>query len=163
MIKVTDFTTYAEVRAVLGVDEVELSDTTLALDLFSSSLQRSLRGFKDSTGKNLVTYFDDIDLLTATEDEETLYYAIKEYATYVVAETCCTGLSLFALKSDSDGKAAQSRFSSEATFKDVLLHIREKLASLTGLLEEYIGDTVVSFVPVGLSVTQPAVDRVTNE
>ena len=95
-----------------------------------------------------------------TESEEHLYYTIKEYATYVVADACCSGLSMFALKSDSDGKASQTRFSSEATFKDVVRNIRERIASLTGELDSLLGGA--SYEVPSITRITPSVDRVTN-
>ena len=162
MIAVTDYTSYAEVRAVIGVDAIELPDSTLALSVFASALQRALRGFSDADGKTLVAYFDEIDPDTATDDEEYLYYTIKEYATYIVADACCSGLSMFALKSDSDGKATQTRFSSEATFKDVVKNIRQKLASLTGALDTLVGNETEYGVG-GIVRVPPSIDVVTDE
>lgn len=161
MILVTDYTTYAEVRAVLGVDEIELPDTTLALTMYSAALQRALRGFTDDAGESLATKFDAIDISEATEDEENLYYTIKEYATYVVAEVCCSGISMFALKSDSDGKAAQARFASEATFRDVVANVRQRLTSLVGILDRLLEVTVDSTI-TSITVVPPAIDKVTN-
>jgi len=162
VIAVTDYTSYAEIRAVLGVDSLELSDTTLALTIYSAALHRALRGFTDDSGKSLAAYYDDINPLSMTDDEEAIYYTIKEYATYIVAESCCSGLSMFALKSDSDGKAAQSRFGAESTFKDVVKNIRIRLAGLTGTLDSLLGGTAESAVP-GLTVVPPNIDLVTNE
>ena len=161
MITVTDYTSYAEIRAVIGVDALELPDATLGLQTFATALYRTLLSITNSSGETLVALFDAINPLDMDVSEEILYYTIKEYATYVVADACCSGLSMFALKSDSDGKAAQSRFSSEATFKDVVKNVQQRLASLTGALDQMLGGTTAYAIP-GLTRVSPATDVVTD-
>ena len=161
MILVTDYTSYAEIRAVIGVDALELPDATLGLQTFATALYRTLLSITNSSGDTLVALFDAIDPFDMDISEEILYYTIKEYATYVVADACCSGLSMFALKSDSDGKAAQSRFSSEATFKDVVKNVQQRLASLTGALDQMLGGTTAYAIP-GLTRVSPATDVVTG-
>ena len=161
MILVTDYTSYAEIRAVIGVDALELPDATLGLQTFATALYRTLLSITNSSGDTLVALFDAIDPFDMDISEEILYYTIKEYATYVVADACCSGLSMFALKSDSDGKATQSRFSSEATFKDVVKNVQQRLASLTGALDQMLGGTTAYAIP-GLTRVSPATDVVTG-
>ena len=161
MILVTDYTSYAEIRAVIGVDALELPDATLGLQTFATALYRTLLSITNSSGDTLVALFDAIDPFDMDVSEEILYYTIKEYATYVVADACCSGLSMFALKSDSDGKATQSRFSSEATFKDVVKNVQQRLASLTGALDQMLGGTTAYAIP-GLTRVSPATDVVTD-
>lgn len=161
MITVTDYTSYAEIRAVIGVDALELPDATLGLQTFATALYRTLLSITNSSGETLVALFDAINPLDMDVSEEILYYTIKEYATYVVADACCSGLSMFALKSDSDGKATQSRFSSEATFKDVVKNVQQRLASLTGALDQMLGGTTTYSIP-GLTKVSPATDVVTG-
>lgn len=161
MITVTDYTSYAEIRAVIGVDALELPDATLGLQTFATALYRTLLSITNSSGETLVALFDAINPLDMDVSEEILYYTIKEYATYVVADACCSGLSMFALKSDSDGKATQSRFSSEATFKDVVKNVQQRLASLTGALDQMLGGTTAYAIP-GLTRVSPATDVVTG-
>lgn len=161
MILVTDYTSYAEIRAVIGVDALELPDATLGLQTFATALYRTLLSITNSSGDTLVALFDAIDPFDMDISEEILYYTIKEYATYVVADACCSGLSMFALKSDSDGKATQSRFSSEATFKDVAKNVQQRLASLTGALDQMLGGTTAYAIP-GLTRVSPATDVVTG-
>lgn len=161
MITITDYTSYAEIRAVIGVDALELPDATLGLQTFATALYRTLLSITNSSGETLVALFDAIDPFDMDMSEEILYYTIKEYATYVVADACCSGLSMFALKSDSDGKATQSRFSSEATFKDVVKNVQQRLASLTGALDQMLGGTTTYSIP-GLTRVSPATDVVTG-
>lgn len=160
MIQITDFTSYDEIRAIIGVDSIELPDANIETAANTSALTRALRTFSTSTGSLLSV----IDALPAdkTDDEEYLYNTACEYAALIVAEACCTGLSMFALKSDSDGKASQSRFSGESTFRDVLANIRARLATVIGALDELINETT-TYTVGGLYIVTPAVDKVTNE
>ena len=165
MIDLTEYTSYAEVRAVLGVSIYELPDATLALDMFTQRLQTRLRsttGTFGATTGSLITIFDALSALSSpTADEEDMLFLIRQYALYLVAENCLTGLSLFALKSESDGKTTQTRFSPEATFKDVAAAVRQQLNSLAAQLDETL--TGAGFSLPLLSRAEPAVDRVTNE
>ena len=163
MIAVTDYTTYADIRAVLGVDSLELPDATLGSAVFASALQRIVRSYTDDAGKTLAAHYDEIDPESMTVDEETLYYAIREYTTYIVAEACCSGLSLFAMKAESDGKSSRARFSSEATFKDVVKSIREKLAALSGVLDMLLNGTDTGYSVTSIYAIEPTTDRVTDE
>lgn len=165
MIALTEYTSYAEVRAVLGVSIYELPDATLGLEMFSRALQTRLRSttgtFGTTTG-SLITIFDTISALPSpTDDEEDFLFLIKQYATYIVAEACLTGLSLFALKTESDGKTTQTRFSAEATFRDVAMQVRQQLNSLAAQLDEELTGVVIT-LPL-LSRVEPNIDRVTGE
>lgn len=167
MIALTEYTSYAEVRAVLGVSVYELPDDTLALDMFSRGLQSRLRavtGTFGATTGSLITIFDVLFAeASPTDDEEDMMFLIQQYALYVVAEACLTGLSLFALKTESDGKTTQSRFSAEATFKDVAMAVRQQLNSLSAQLDESLtGTAATSALPL-LSRAEPDIDRVTGE
>ena len=145
MITLTDYTSYAEIRAILGVSIYELADETLALPLFTQVLHTRLRStagtFQGTTG-SLTALFEELSgVLDPTEAQEDFIILIKQYASYVVAETCLTGLSLFAPKQVADGKSSETRFSSEATFKDVATSIRQELSRLSGKIAEQLGST----------------------
>lgn len=165
MILLTDYTSYAEVRAILGVSIYELADETLALPLFTQVLQTRLRStvgtFAGTTG-SLTAMFDELSaVVSPTEAQEDFLVLIKQYASYVVAETCLTGLSLFAPKQVADGKSSETRFSSEATFKDVAVSIRQELARLSGKIAEQLGtvDPVIKM----MERVRPYQDVVTGE
>lgn len=162
MITLTDYTTYAEVRAVLGVSSYELSDTTLGLATYTRSLYARLRAvtgtFGVTTGSLIDIFEVLVDVVNPTAAQEDMLALIKQFATFIVAESCLTGLSLLAMKSESDGKTTQTRFSAEATFKDVAMNVRQQLNSLIAQLDRALGgaDTALPL----LSVVVPATDRV---
>lgn len=163
MITVTTYTSYAAIRAILGVSEFEITDTQLALPIYASALQRVLRGTKDTAGKSLSTYFDELALdLSLTEAEDTLFTAIKELSAYVVAEACLPGLSLAAYKSESDGKANVTRFSAEATFLSVSNNIRTQISRLKSEIFVALGNTTLAAPIEPLIRVEPDVDVVTG-
>lgn len=162
MTAILDYTSYAEVRAVLGVSEYELSDTTLALSMYGRYLGSRLRStsgtFETYTGTVEEIYEELSDIASPTPAQSNFIDLIKQYALYIVAEACLSGLSLFALKQESDGKATQTRFSAEATFKDVASNIRQQLESCVSLISESLGVTDLALPMIG--VITPATDRV---
>lgn len=165
MITLTEYTSYAEVRAVLGVSSYELSDSLLALPNYSRALQTKLYATTGTFGSVTGSLIDIFDALSSeaspTADEENMLALIQQFSTYVVAEACLSGLSLAALKSESDGEAIQTRFSSEATFKDVAKSVRQQLTSLLAQIDSALGNTA-DVLPI-LSRVAPAIDVVTNE
>lgn len=163
MISVTDYTTYDDVRAALGLDDTELTDTTLALTTYASVLQRTLRGTTDSTGKSLYAYFDELSVIVdPTDDQDTLLGLIKEFSTYTVAVACLPGLSLMVKKTESDGKATITRFSAEATFKDVANNVTQKWVDIKNEILTSIGVSVAYNVITPLTRVEPDTDLVTN-
>lgn len=168
MISLTDYTTYAEVRAVLGVSVYELTDATLGLPIYTRGLQSRLYSATGTFGSVSGSLIDVFEALTAdgetlTSDEENMLGLIKQFATFSVAEACLSGLSLLALKTETDGEAAQSRFSSEATYKDVGIAIRQNLASLLAQIDQLLGGQQTTAPKPLLSAIQPGTDVVTNE
>ena len=165
MISVTDYMEYAEVRAVLGVSIYELPDDTLALNMYAQTLQTRLAmttgTFSGTTG-SLMAIYDTINALASpTSDQENFMFLVRLFAIYVVAEACLPGLSLLALKSESDGKTTQTRFSAEATFKDVAMNVRQQLNSLSGRIDQTLNSGASVVLPT-VSRTPPSFDRVTN-
>ena len=161
MIQLTDFIELAEVRAVLGVSEYELSDETLSLPIYSRGVERTLRGISDGTN-NLLSIFDTA---SASSDDDELYLAdqTRQLVVYSTAAMCLSGLSLFAPKSTSDGKATETRFSSEATFKDVALNVNQAVTSITRELMEAIGADPTTMAQHTLMMrAEPSVDVVTG-
>lgn len=162
MIDITDYTSYDEIRAVLGLDAIELTDESLALDLYASVLQRTLRGTTDSSGKSLYTYYDELYSSASTDDEETLLGLLREFSTYTVAVACLPGLSFLIKKSESDGKANITRFSSEATFKDVANNVSQKLNEIRTEILTMVGASTSYNAITPLKRVAPDSDPVTG-
>lgn len=117
------FTSEAQVRAALGVTDVELTDATLALPLFVKGLRLALDevGATPNNGA-LVTAFNVVAAIAEvdrTPVQRNLYDAVELYAPLSVAVQCASSLPLFSQKSVTDGKAAISRHS-ESPFKEII-------------------------------------------
>lgn len=68
---ITTYTSYAEVRAALGVSALELTDTQLALGIYGEFLFQELSGVSgtlapDTVSRNLIGHFQYISALTPT-------------------------------------------------------------------------------------------------
>jgi hypothetical protein len=161
----TEFTSYAEVRAALGVSAAELPDATLATKVYLLDLKFAL----NEIGSTLVA-----DFLALQEDpapeagsaEEAFVEATRLFATYCVAYHCVGALPIFSPKTITDGKAAQTRYS-DAPYRDTVTKVtatffryRRLLASMYAVLK---GTTAPAQAPVSLAVaSSPTPDPVTG-
>jgi hypothetical protein len=148
---ITTYTTYGDVRAALGVSEMELTDTELELAMYENALELAMDEVTLDSGLTLQAAF------AAATPTSRIKRLTQLYATYAVAEVAANALSMLAPKTISDSKTSLSRFSSEATFKSVITSISRLKASYKQMLEE---TTVAS--QTLLTVVKPAIDKVTG-
>lgn len=164
MISLLEYISYGEVRAALGVSSYELPDDTLALPMYARALQAKLDSITGTVGDRTGTLrfiFEGISLDSSpTDAEEAFSDQVSLFAVYVVAEVCLSGLSLLALKSESDGKAVQTRFSDASTFMEVGKAIRAKLSEILDVLIPMTGG--VQATQSLLSAVKPLTDPVTG-
>lgn len=105
------YTSFEEIRAVLGVTAEELEDVTLALPVYEHSLLAEL----NSISSSLVTTFDTVSNIAddaRSVAQSNFYGAMRVFAPYAVAVQLASSLPLFAPKDVTDGKAAVGRDSS---------------------------------------------------
>ena len=108
-VALTDYTTYADIRAVLGVSDDELEDGTLALDLYSDYLTMEL----EDIHLDLPTEFTTVSAISEgsrTAAQQRFFQATKLFAPYAVANQLGSSLPMFGPKDISDGKATVGRF-----------------------------------------------------
>ena len=163
---ITDYTSYEEVRAALGVTSDELEDTTLELGVYLSHLNIEF----SALGSNFIAYLDArlAENYTDLNAREKLFVDLaKLYATYTVASHLGPTLSMYALKEETDSKAGYVRFNDSS--KDILADIFSKLlyyrARLIELYNELNPDTIipVSATPsVIFAAATPSQDPVTG-
>lgn len=104
----SEFTTFGDVRAALGVTSDELEDATLSLRLYDFSLRADL----DSINSELINTFRSIAAETnPTDDEIKLQEMVQLFSTYSVAKHLTTSLPMFSFKEVTDGKASDTRSS----------------------------------------------------
>lgn len=147
----TDFTTFEDIRAALGVSSDELEDDTLNLSLYEFNLKDDLTevGEEAVPNSDLITDFRTADAKspgTRTAAETRLVEATRLFSTYVVARQCTSALPLFSPKEQSDGKASLVRYASnpyEHTVREV-----------KALYDKYRGRLITAYTKLK-SVTSP--------
>lgn len=156
---ITAYTTYDDVRAVLGVSSKDLADATLALHWYSDALDEAL----DEVSPNLAQAFADASAATTPSAEQVrLIRSVRTFAATVVAKTATTAVRMFAPQHITDGKAAMSRFTDpiKELVKDIdakYLDAREKVvAALAGTTP------AVTVARQWFSAVSPADDPVTG-
>lgn len=108
----TTYCEFDEVRSALGVNDLELKDSVLALPVYEMGLVRELN--KVST--SLTAAFSAVYAKAPearTEVEAALHDAVHVFSVYAVARQVGVSLSVFAPKDVGDGKATLSRFAGE--------------------------------------------------
>jgi hypothetical protein len=158
---ITDFTTYEEVRAALGVSSEELEDTTLALDLYGLNLSVEL----SEIGATLAAEFLALTAPTAGA-EQNFVDAVKLFAPYAIARQVLPALPLLAPKSITDGKASITRDSS-APFKETALRVQTDYERFKKWLADRYSDFKGASAPATpvrpfMAVVTPATDPVTG-
>lgn len=162
----TTYLQLAEVRAALGVNEIELKDTVLNLPVYEMGLIRELN--KVST--SLPAAFSTVSGIAEgerTELQALLYRSVHEFAVYAVAKQVGVSLASFAPKDVTDSKASVSRFAGES-YKQTLSELDEIYAVTRAALgagwSAYSGGSASDPTPGVFFVASPrGVDPVTGE
>lgn len=143
MATITDYTTYEDIRAVLGVAEAELEDEVLVLSVYSNRLNMKMA----TLNSGLADVYDTVKAkseLARTRVETRFFNAVQVYATYATGRILLDSARMFAPQRIGDGKGDYARFN------DPFAHLRDELdlviadteAILNGLLDE-LGEIVV--------------------
>ncbi len=157
---ITDYTEYGAVRTVLGLDIEDLTDAELGSDFFALSLQNDLLAILPTTavGGINATVFAKFETLviqtTKTTAEQILFDTIQFLCPFLVARAVLPSILMRAKKSETDGKAAYSRFTLDSTFSDNLeARIQSIITAING------GGSIAGVLPV-FTVGPPANDIV---
>lgn len=163
----TTYTTYADIRAVLGVSIDELPDSVLSLAVYDNALLVAMMGRSgvidpDTVERNLVDQYTYLKAIPSPTSDDLLNIAlIEEYAVYFTADVLCGSLSMFAPKTQADGKSTLTRFSSEDTYRSVCSAIKSRLGGIIGKLNDAFG-IVISSDGTTLVAVPPAFNNVTG-
>lgn len=103
----TDFTTYDDIRAVLGIAPEELEDETLALPRYLKELQFLIGDIEPTLE---ATYTTLVGQTTRTPQEQKVVDVLQVFSAYAVAKNLLTSLPLFSPQRVQDGRAEQQRF-----------------------------------------------------
>lgn len=106
---ILDYTSYEQVRAVIGVSDEEVSDEELALTVWATLLTEKLSDISDSV---LTKYGEIVAKLPASRTalEVKFYETVRLFSAYCVAQELLVALPMFSFQSVTDGKASQQRF-----------------------------------------------------
>ena len=158
---ITTYTTYADVRAALGVSDDDLEDTTLGLELYANYLEVEL---EDVNIDLPTTYATTEALGTPTAAEERFLKSCRLFATFAVARQLTSALPIFAAQQVSDGKASVQRF--DTPYKDAIKSVNEQYDRLKNRLVQSLASigtsTSAATAMTYVSVVSPAVDPVTG-
>lgn len=139
----TSYCDLEEIRAALGVGDVELSDAVLNLPVYEIGLVRELTKVSGTLPAAFSTC-SNIAEETRTDAQQALLNAVREFSVYCVAKQSGVSLGNFAPKDIGDGKATVSRFS-DSPYRDTLVRIEGMYAttkdSLLAALNAYSGTT----------------------
>lgn len=159
---ITVYTTYADIRAALGVSTDDLEDTTLALPTYADLLDVELTDINSTLPD---TYTTTIALPTPTTNEQRFLQAARLFATYALAKHLTSSLPLFAAKQVTDGKSANTRF--DNPYRDTVKSINEQYDRFRNRLRDAtaaLGSTTTTATALTfMSVVAPDTDVITNE
>lgn len=157
----TDYTSYAEIRAAVGVASLEITDKVLGLPLYERLLQFELRDISTTIEAAYLALGAEGDL---TDPELNFYSAMQVFAAYSVAYRLTDTLEMSAPQKIQDSKTALTR---KVDYDDVRLNVARGLSqALTRLVAAYneieptVEPTVATFdamTGVGLG-TDPVTD-----
>ena len=132
---ITKYTSYDEVRSVLGVEDDELGDSTLGLGVYYNHL---LEMFED-INPTLVQLYDEVDGTPGkTPLQERFLRLVQTFATYAVAKQLTLSLPMFAPRSIGDGKATMSRFPNP--YKETIEGIEEQFTLTQNRLQQVVDE-----------------------
>lgn len=117
----TDYTTYEEVRAALGVSAHELKDETLALPIYLTELTEQLREIHPDLDASYQS-------AKTAGTQERFVSLVQMYCAYAVAQHALGRIEMFAPRVIKDARAEMER--AENPFKQ----LREDVASMLGRL-----------------------------
>lgn len=124
MANLTDFTSYDEIRAVLGVSPKEVSDSTLALPLYARTLVFELTDMASDmdTVYLAISALPSVDRSTV---QQRFYDVVQLYSAYSTSQQLLSSLPLFSPKRITDGRAEFDRQADP--FEDVKVGVVEGL------------------------------------
>lgn len=146
---ITNYTTYNDVRALLGITEEEASDDVLSLQLYRDVLDADLYDIDDLGGVSTL-FVSTQQVATPSADEERFLAAVRVFASYSVAKQLTASLPMFSPKEIEDGKARLQRF--DNPYRDTIMKTNEGF-------EKWRNRLIAAFEKLGssaaVSVTRP--------
>lgn len=161
---ITDILTYVDsyenIRSACGLNSMELKDSQLALVLYRNRLNYALTDISgvyapETESENLVEI-----LARPLAASDPLYGWIQLYAIYSVADAVLDTIGLAAFKTQADGKASLTRFSSESTFRNTRRDVLGALDKSRRKINELLGNSSLELEI--LKKAEPDIDPITG-
>ena len=140
---ITDYTSFEDVRAALGVSEEEIADGTLELESFATLLDEDLREI--NAGLPAIFLSLAADEANWTANQRRLVGLIKLYATYAIAFRLLDSSELFGFLRVADGRASTERV------PDAYRNLRANITAMLGRIKAKLIAALLLVYP-GLSV-----------
>lgn len=161
MLSLSDFFTPDEVRAALGVSNLELEDATLDLDMYPRHLEIELLQY----GQNIISDFHTAGSLPAPTAADQLFTSlVKQFSLYSVAVLVAESSPNFSPRNITDGKGGFIRHSD--SYKEVLARVTARMQQagdrLATAYKTYLGSTKTVVVPTLFEAVTPSFDPVTG-
>ena len=161
----TPYCEAAEIRAILGVNAIELPDVVLNLPIYTIGLMRELSKLSPS----LPASFSAINakaLADRTPLEQALFDATRLFSPYASARQVGVSLASMMPKDVGDGKATISRFA-DAPYKETMARIEAMFNAARGSLEATLAESEGTDAPavktfLGFVVSSRTYDPVTG-
>lgn len=160
------YTSFQEVRAVLGVSATELTDATLMQPMWGTTVVLAL---EDVVLEIPATYDAVASLPVKTADQKRFTALVELFAPYAIAKQALTSLPLFAVQSLTDGRAGFQRSSNATIYDDLRSDVQAAMADIQARLKACyyrmtgLSDTTTANVMPVLTVASPrGLDPVTN-
>lgn len=158
---ITTYTTYNEIRAVLGVSDADIEDSTLALAIYSNLLNSDL----ESINSNFISLHQTIaGEASQTDAQQRFLRNTSSFATFSVAKSLLAAMPMFAVEKMSDSKATGERF--DEAQKDTAKRIEAMYDSSRAALIASVGEVGSSATTTRtfslFAVSSPATDPVTG-
>lgn len=158
----TDFTTYDEIRAVLGVSDEEIENSTLALGIYVNQLKFM---FVDISTTLESTYVTAREQVTPTVAQSRLITVMEVFSAYAIAKILLTSIPLFAPRKINDGSAALERVNDpfQMLREEVNLTYKNLLARLTKAAADLALPIIAGRAQRVMSLVSPlATSQITN-
>lgn len=134
----TSYTTYAEVRAALGVSEEEISDETLELQLYETLLLEDLL----ELNAGILPAWEALpDPDSRSADQNRFAALMQLYCTYSVAYRLTDNVELFGFLKMSDGRASAERT------QQAFANLRTNIAAMRSRVGSKLQAALVVLVP----------------
>jgi hypothetical protein len=161
----SDFISFDDVRAALGVSSDEITDATLSLDLYDFNLVSEL----ESISLNLIADYQALKETapsTWSTANTRFHQSVRLFSAYAVAKQATTALPMFSPKEQTDGKAALVRFA-QNPYKDTINAVLQSYDAFRAKLEAAYAAASLTEAPAETTrpyfvVSVPTYDPVTG-